>query len=93
MITDKNGAVISRRDFMPFGEEILAGVGARDTANLKYSASGIDNVRQRFTGYEKDIETGNIDTALDFAEARMYQARHGRFTSPDPLLGISGSGK
>ena len=86
VITDKNGTVISRRDFMPFGEEILAGVGARDTANLKYSASGIDNVRQRFTGYEKDIETGTVDTALDFAEARMYQSRHGRFTSPDPLL-------
>ena len=71
---------------MPFGEELTAGVGARDAANLKYSTSGIDNVRQRFTGYEKDIETGNVDTALDYAQARMYQNRHGRFTAPDPLL-------
>ncbi|MBK8150803.1 MAG: hypothetical protein IPK58_22030 [Acidobacteria bacterium] len=29
----------------------------------------------------KDIETG-----LDFAEARMYENRHGRFTAVDPLL-------
>lgn len=79
-MTDKNGNVISRRDFMPFGEELTAGVGARDV-NQKYSSSGIDNIRQRFTRYEKDIETD-----LDFAEARMYKNRHGRFTSPDPLL-------
>lgn len=80
VVTDKSGNIISRRDFMPFGEEILAGVGARDT-NQKYSASGIDNIRQRFTGYEKDVETD-----LDFAEARMYKNSHGRFTAPDPLL-------
>jgi RHS repeat-associated protein len=38
-------------------------------------------VRQKFTGYQKDDETG-----LDFAEARMYQNLHGRFTAVDPLL-------
>ncbi|MGD9562999.1 MAG: RHS repeat-associated core domain-containing protein [Pyrinomonadaceae bacterium] len=38
-------------------------------------------MRKRFTGYEKDDETG-----LDFAEARMYQNKHGRFTAVDPLL-------
>ena len=80
VVTDKQGNVISRRDFMPFGEEILAGVGGR-TTNQKYSTSGIDNIRQRFSGYEKDAET-----ELDFAQARMYQNKHGRFTTPDPLL-------
>lgn len=80
VITDGHGEVISRRDFMPFGEDLHAGVGGRST-NLKYSLSGTDNIRKRFTGYEKDDETG-----LDFAEARMYQNRHGRFTAPDPLL-------
>jgi RHS repeat-associated protein len=80
IITDKQGNVTSRRDFMPFGEELTAGVGNR-TTSLKYSISGLDNIRQRFTGYEKDDETG-----LDYAEARMYQNRHGRFTGPDPLL-------
>jgi RHS repeat-associated protein len=80
VLTNKKGDVISRRDFMPFGEEIYAGVGAR-TANMKYSTSGIDNVRQRFTGYEKDPETD-----LDFAQNRMYKNGHGRFSSADPLL-------
>jgi RHS repeat-associated protein len=37
-------------------------------------------VRQKFTGYEKDDESG-----LDFAQARMYANTLGRFTSVDPL--------
>ncbi len=80
MITDQVGNVIARRDFMPFGEEIYAGVGSRSTSQ-KYASSGIDNVRQRYTGYQKDGET-----ELDFAEARMYQNKHGRFTTIDPLM-------
>jgi RHS repeat-associated protein len=80
VITDKNGAVISRRDFMPFGEEIYAGVGGRNTTQ-KYANFGSDNIRKRYTGYEKDDET-----QLDFAEARMYQNKHGRFTAVDPLM-------
>ncbi|MBX7053426.1 MAG: RHS repeat-associated core domain-containing protein [Pyrinomonadaceae bacterium] len=80
MITDRTGNVVARRDFMPFGEEIGAGVGTR-SSELKYSASGLDTIRKRFTGYEKDPETG-----LDFAEARMYENRFGRFTAVDPLL-------
>ena len=80
IITDQTGQVTARRDFMPFGEELGTGVGGRTEA-LKYSYIGSDRVRKRFTGYEKDDETG-----LDFAEARMYQNKHGRFTAPDPLL-------
>lgn len=66
---------------MPFGEELYTGVGGRtgDT-DLKYSSSQ-DDIRQKFTGYQKDKETG-----LDFAEARMYENRLGRFTAVDPLL-------
>jgi RHS repeat-associated protein len=84
-ITDKQGNIVSRRDFMPFGEDLNSGVGNRST-NLKYSAAGADQLRKRFTGYEKDIETG-----LDFAEARYYNNANGRFTAVDPLLasGIS----
>src|SRR5690606_39452101 len=40
-----------------------------------------DGVRQKFTGYERDEETG-----LDFAEARYYYNDHGSFTAVDPLL-------
>jgi RHS repeat-associated protein len=78
VITDANGQVISRRDFMAFGEEIANNVGGRTSAN-KYGQT--DSVRQRFTGYQKDDETG-----LDFAEARYYNDAHGRFTAVDPLL-------
>lgn len=80
VITDNSGAVTSRRDFMPFGEELYAGTANRTVPN-KYSTTGSDNVRKRFTGYEKDTETG-----LDFAEARYYDNRYGRFTAVDPLL-------
>jgi RHS repeat-associated protein len=80
VITDKQGNVTSRRDFMPFGEELNADATYRTTTN-KYSQYGIDNIRKRFTGYEKDNETN-----LDFAEARYYSNNYGRFTAVDPLL-------
>ncbi|MBK8813639.1 MAG: RHS repeat-associated core domain-containing protein [Acidobacteria bacterium] len=79
-MTDRNGNVVSRRDFKPFGEDLAADQTFRKTTD-QYSTATQDKVRQRFTGYQKDIETG-----LDFAEARMYENRHGRFTAVDPLL-------
>lgn len=78
VILDSAGEVVSRRDFLPFGEEIDPDETYRKT-NHKYGEA--DQVRQKFTGYEHDDETG-----LDFAEARMYENRHGRFTAVDPLL-------
>ncbi|MCC7307097.1 MAG: RHS repeat-associated core domain-containing protein [Acidobacteria bacterium] len=78
VITNKQGEVVSRRDFMPFGEEIAPDAAYR-TAALKYGIS--DGVRQKFTGYQRDEETD-----LDFAEARYYYNDHGRFTAVDPLL-------
>ena len=79
IITDQFGQVKSRRDFLPFGEDIYVNVGAR-TSTLKYGSSN-DDIRQKFTGYQKDSET-----SLDFAEARMYENRFGRFTAVDPLV-------
>lgn len=76
ILTDKNGATISRRDFHPFGEEIAT---AQRTAAFGYG--GTDSVRQKFTDYERDIES-----ELDFAQARYYNSQHGRFTSTDPIL-------
>ena len=77
IVTDRNGNVTSRRDFLPFGEEIASTIGGRSYVQ-GYQP---DNVRQHFTGYEKDQES-----SLDFAQARMYGGSHGRFTSPDPLM-------
>jgi len=71
--TDATGQVISRRDFHPFGEEVFT---SQRTQGLSYTA---DTVRQKFTGYERDNEIG-----LDFAQARYYSSRLGRFYSVDP---------
>ncbi len=82
-ITNQDGEVISRRDFLPFGQEIPNADQPGQSASLRTSALkyGSDDVRQKFTGYQKDEESG-----LDFAEARMYNNRHARFTAVDPLL-------
>ena len=76
ILTDEYGQVISRRDFHPFGEEIYT---PDRTANLGYQP---DDVRQKFTNYERDIETD-----LDFAQSRYYAKNIGRFNSADePFL-------
>ncbi len=69
--TDANGIATSRRDFMPFGEEIAA-TGLR-------AGYGSDTVRQKFTSYERDNES-----ELDFGQARYYSSKLGRFYSADP---------
>src|SRR5947209_6707791 len=79
VITNSSGSVVGRHDYMPFGEELGAGTGGR-TTEMGYSGSG-DNNRKKFTGYERDSETG-----LDFAQARYDSSSQGRFTSGDPLM-------
>lgn len=78
IIADQTGSLsgIKRHDYLPFGEEIFAGAGGR-TMTQGYLT---DNVRQKFTKYERDSETN-----LDFAEARYFSSTQGRFTSIDPL--------
>lgn len=73
VITNAAGDVISRKDYMPFGEELAVGRGG------EYGFGS--GVRRGFTGYEKDDET-----QLNFAEARYYNHQHARFTTVDPLL-------
>ncbi|MBK7706304.1 MAG: RHS repeat-associated core domain-containing protein [Acidobacteria bacterium] len=75
--TNNLGQVASRHDYMPFGEEIAATVANRNQVT-GYTAN--DRIRQQFTGYERDGESG-----LDFAQNRYFAAKHGRFTSVDPL--------
>ena len=74
VVTDQVGNVVSRTDFGAFGEETVT---SQRTTGLGYKA---DNVRQDYTGYEKDDESG-----LEYAQARYYNPAHGRFTSVDPL--------
>jgi RHS repeat-associated protein len=76
IITDQSGAVLSRRDFAPFGEELYTGTGNRATGH-GYTYG--DSTRQKFATYQRDEET-----ALDFAQARYYSNQLGRFHSVDP---------
>jgi len=75
VVTDEDGRVTSRRDYTAFGEE---SVTPERAAGLGYA--GTSETRKGYTGYEKDAESG-----LDFAQARYYNSKHGRFTSVDPL--------
>jgi RHS repeat-associated protein len=79
MIFDQSGSLanVSRHDYLPFGQELFAGIGGR---TLEYTAS--DNVRQKFTQKERDSETG-----LDYFGARYFASTQGRFTSVDPVAG------
>jgi RHS repeat-associated protein len=81
MIADKTGSLpgIKRHDYLPFGEELGAGVGGRTTGQ-GYSVA--DGVRQKLSGKERDSESG-----LDFFASRYYSAAMGRFTSPDSFGG------
>jgi RHS repeat-associated protein len=78
MIVSKGGTLanVKRHDYLPFGEEIYAGMSGRSTTQ-GYTG---DSTRQHFTGYEADGETG-----LNFAEARYQSSAQGRFTSVDPF--------
>jgi RHS repeat-associated protein len=78
LITDQKANVISRHDYLPFGEEIPANTAGR---NGQFGA-GNDGVTQKFTGKERDSESG-----LDYFGARYYGSALGRFTSPDEFKG------
>lgn len=71
VITDNNGAIVSRHDYHPFGEEILVG---------RTNEHRTDSIRQQFTEQERDLES-----KLDYFKARYYSYVQGRFTSIDPL--------
>ena len=67
-VTNEAGQVVAQHDLLPFGGE---------------PANAADPSPLRFTGKERDRETG-----LDYFGARYYANALGRFTSVDPLLPI-----
>jgi RHS repeat-associated protein len=71
VVTGQGGEVRGRYDYLPFGEEVYAG----------REGYGGGDIRQRFTGYERDGETG-----LDYAKARYYSSAAGRYASVDPIV-------
>jgi RHS repeat-associated protein len=73
-VTDASGNVVERHDYLPFGEECTTPACA---ANPQAGAG----TRRRFTGKERDAETG-----LDYFGARYYRSQIGRFNTTDPYL-------
>ena len=78
VVTGEDQSVLSRHDYLPFGEEIEANRGNRNAVS-GYTASLADGPAQKFTGKERDNESG-----LDYFQARYFSGAAGRFTSVDP---------
>jgi RHS repeat-associated protein len=76
MLTDANGNPVACHDYQPFGAEIPAGINGRGTCY-----AGTDNPKQKFTGKERDEETG-----LDYFGARYFSSAQGRFVASDTML-------
>jgi RHS repeat-associated protein len=77
MVTDANGLVGTRYDFLPFGEEVPAGTGGR-TLSMGYNGWE-DNSNPKFAGQMRDPES-----ARDLMGFRYYSPQEGRFVSVDP---------
>lgn len=85
LLTDPLGAEKKCYDYLPFGEEIGKEIGTRPACHPNptptYPTLILDSVSEKFTGKERDAETG-----LDFFGARYMASAQGRFTSPDAPL-------
>lgn len=74
-----SSAIVARHDYLPFGEEIWAGIGLRSSSQ-GYAATNA--IRQKYGSTERDDATG-----LDHSWWRKYESLSGRWTSPDPYNG------
>ena len=79
VVTDVSGGVISRHDYLPFGEGLEANVGMR-LASQGYG--GADGVTKKYAGMENDSGTNMAHTLW-----RKYDQRSGRWTTTDPYTG------
>ncbi len=79
---DEAQALVARYDYLPFGEQIPTGYDGRTAlwgAASAWDGRTPDGVTEKFTGKERDSETG-----LDYFGARYLSGAQGRFGSPDP---------
>jgi RHS repeat-associated protein len=85
VVMDETGAVLTRHDYLAFGDEIQVGTGMR-TSTQGYGA--VDSNQQRYAMLEQDYdEASGQGTGLDHAWWRKYDSEAGRWTSPDPYTG------
>jgi RHS repeat-associated protein len=77
VMTTATGTACYEVDYLPYGTE-----------NTPSGFSNTCSTRYRFTGYERDLETAaGTSAGNDYAFARYYNSRLGRFMSGDPLDG------
>ena len=76
MMSD-GAAITDLHDYLPFGEEIAAGIGGRD------GTWGGAEPKLKFTGKLRDDVA---ESGLDYFGARYFSGAQGRFTSPDPEI-------
>jgi RHS repeat-associated protein len=77
VVTTAAGTPCYEVDYLPYGTENTP-AGFTNTCSSRY----------RFTGYERDLETAaGTSAGNDYAFARYYNSRLGRFMSADPLNG------
>jgi RHS repeat-associated protein len=77
VVTNSSGTPCYEADFLPYGTENTP-AGFTNTCSTHY----------KFTGYERDAETaGGTSSGNDYAFARYYNSRLGRFMSGDPADG------
>jgi RHS repeat-associated protein len=77
LVMNSSGGVKRCYDYLPFGEQLYAGVGNRPSSCFdSVPPSGL-----LFTGQLRDSESG-----LDYFGARYFSSAQGRFTSPDVPL-------
>ncbi len=79
VVLDNAGGVVSRHDYLPFGEDVGAGVGMRTSAQGYGQA---DSVREKYAGMEGDDSTGMEHTLW-----REYDNLSARWSAPDPYGG------
>jgi len=80
VVTNGSGVRTMCSDYLPFGEQMTTGSPGSSRGGVGcYGMAG--TVAQRFTGKERDAETG-----LDYFGARYMSSAQGRFTHPDLKL-------
>lgn len=78
VVTDRNKAIVMCRDYLPFGDELIA---SSQNGRNGISCYGADETTHKFTGKERDSES-----RLDNFGARYFSWASGRFNSPDPFF-------
>ncbi|MFL6253577.1 MAG: RHS repeat domain-containing protein [Pyrinomonadaceae bacterium] len=73
------GSVVSRHDYLPFGEDVPAGTGLR-AGSQGYSQA--DGLRKQYAGMEQNEATGMSHTLW-----REFDDMSARWTAPDPYGG------